>query len=630
MEANPSARDSRFYLESFAPPASSLSPKPPRPDAARSDLAHFPISENMPTTATFAASSVFTPDATKRLDAAVSAQASVVDSLLEPLHQHTGLVKIQGPFTDRQLESIADGMIYLKRLGLVSIIVIDSEDWPRQPGTLPVLPPSDPFSRPGGGRGTPSPSGSSDGLRRQVLYETQRLAEMLEERGGEARPLLEGLLRLGDDRGTDGLGLDLRIDSLEGVRSAIRRREIPVVPPLAVNSSCASVCVPADEALKALARGLAPAGSSSHGRGKGSVGTAAEGVGSEGTPMEIDLTPLRLMIINREGGIPSPARGGDPHLSINLASEYSFIQETFRWQRTHPTSLQNLDLMRACLDFLPRESSGVIVSHRSPKSLIANLVTNRPAHSPSLKHATLLSRHHDVGPATPTLVRKGLEIRVVRGFESLDLHKMTKLLEQSFGKRLDENGFYSRLQRTMDFAIIAGDYQGAAIVTLEADPADPTGPKTAYLDKFAVLPSLQGEGTVDFLWGALRDESFGLGSQDALNNNGGLGGKGTPMDLVWRSRTENPVNRWYWERSNGSLKIGKPKGSKVAFSMFWCYAEGSRDVAIPRADPVSPAEVEVDGEGLRPRRREGEEPVVDPGGLSRWTRTLGAIPSCWK
>ena len=43
--------------------------------------------------------------------------------------QHVALVKIQGPFTSRQLASIAEGMVYLKRLGLVSIIVVDNEDW---------------------------------------------------------------------------------------------------------------------------------------------------------------------------------------------------------------------------------------------------------------------------------------------------------------------------------------------------------------------------------------------------------------------------------------------------------------------------------------------------------------------
>ena len=35
-----------------------------------------------------------------------------------------------------------------------------------------------------------------------------------------------------------------------------------------------------------------------------------------------ELTPVRLMVITREGGVPSHARGGDPHLMINLSSEY--------------------------------------------------------------------------------------------------------------------------------------------------------------------------------------------------------------------------------------------------------------------------------------------------------------------
>ncbi|KAH9812779.1 hypothetical protein DFH28DRAFT_977912 [Melampsora americana] len=620
LQAHPSVRDSRLYLKSFAPQRSSTKPNDPQPGSTthqtpmNSELSHikseqkstsskphstpFPTEEAMPTTATVANCNEFTSvharEADAAVTAAVSSPVSVADSILSTSPQHTGLVKIQGPFTDRQLASIVDGIIYLKTLGLIPIIVIDDESW--QVKSFPTY---------------PSPEWR-EGLRVQIAHESNRLAEMIEARGGATRPMPADLFRLGDGRGVGGDGPEVWVESLASLRSAVVYSEIPVISPVALNSSCASVCISADEAVKALAAGLVT----------GQTDTQ---------PSRMDLTPLRLMIINREGGIPSPARNGHPHLSINLASEYDFIHQSFRWKTTHPTSLASLKLARTCLSYLPNEASALIVSHRSPKSLIANLITNKPAHSPSLGHATLLSSHRDVGPATPTLIRKGLPIRVLRDFREVDQSKMTRLLEASFRQTLDSLPFYDRLSQTMKFVIIAGDYQGTAIVTNEwvngvrlTDEEDPI----AYLDKFAVLPSLQGEGIVDFLWGALRDESFGLGCPTALNNNGGLGGKGIPMDLIWRSRVANPVNKWYWERSNGHHKLDPMINSSTLFTLFWCLAD--------RGYLYTQAQIERGGMEIRlnelnsvKNSSDGLDSKFSPR-LKDWSKVVSRIPSCWR
>ncbi|KAG0142663.1 hypothetical protein CROQUDRAFT_135425 [Cronartium quercuum f. sp. fusiforme G11] len=620
LQAHPSVRDSRLYLKSFAPPLSSppkresacqagpSNPSPPSasqldanagPSSSSSGtyLAPFPTWESMPTTATVVSPNEFSSTQARQADAtltaAVTAPVSVLESILSVPHQHTGLVKIQGPFTDRQLGSIIDGIIYLKTLGLVPIIVVDDERWQ----TNTSLSYSSPHWR--------------ESLRSHISHETTRLANMIEARGGETRPMPTDLFRLGDGRGPGGDGPDVWVESVTGLRSAVAHSEIPVLSPVAINSSCAAVCITADEALKALAAGL-----------------AAASVDHQANWAAIDLTPLRLMIINREGGIPSPARNGHPHLSINLASEYEFIHQTFRWTASHPTSLANLKLARACLAKLPNEASALIVSHRSPKSLIANLITNKPAHSPSLRHATLLNSHHDVGPATPTLIRKGLPIRVLREFGSVDQDKMTQLLEASFRRRLGAQAFYGRLARTMKFVIVAGDYQGVAVVTDEwvNEEVREGDEPVAYLDKFAVLPSLQGEGIVDFLWGALRDESFGLGCPDALNNNGGLGGQGKAMDLVWRSRMENPVNKWYWERSSGHHKLGPSFGSKIPFSLFWCLADHGAHQAPNdrRGSGGASLAPSYDRSGVK----EGSDPICSTR-LKDWVTVVSKIPSCW-
>ncbi|KAI8447328.1 amino-acid N-acetyltransferase [Phakopsora pachyrhizi] len=651
LEAHPSVRDSRLYLKSFAP-----QPKPIQRSCTQdsSDLTirkhsgSFPTSEAMPTTATLAASTNFSKSSSLLLHRNSSSSISTeryspleYESILStPDHHHPGVVKIQGPFTDRQLQSIVDGIIYLKRLGLIPIVVVDDEGW--QPCVMDSYQSRPRYKT----RGIFSLE-RKETLRQSIQRETFRLTKMFEDRGGETRPMIEGVLRLGDGLCEDGEGgLDLWVDNIPGIRSAIENREIPIIPPIAINSSCATVCISANEAVKAITKGLAQAGRGNH-QSFGNLRNNLESLDQENhrskihlseqkqeesTKNRIDLTPLRLMIINREGGIPSPARNGHPHLSVNLASEYNFILETFRWQLSHPSSLSNLSMIKSSLKYLPNESSAVIVSHRSPKSLIANLITNKPAHSPSLNHAILLNHHHGIGQATPTLVRKGLPIKVIRGFENIDWCKMSSLLEASFAKKLNVSSFYKRVKKSLSFVIVAGDYQGAAIVTEEVEEkpvhqGDVEEEKIVYLDKFAVLPSLQGEGIVDFLWGALRDETFGLGSLDALNDNGGLGGIGEPVDLVWRSRVDNPVNKWYWERSNGFIKMEDDELSeesfsssssrsdpKTMFSLFWCYAE--------RRNCLDP-------EGQRRVEGKNNFATVDPGRLEKWCQVIKKIPTCW-
>ncbi|KAI7946516.1 hypothetical protein MJO29_011043 [Puccinia striiformis f. sp. tritici] len=647
LEAHPSVRDSRLYLKSFAPTSKKIptNPSDSKIKSSTNDAFNpgFPTGEAMPTTATLAASSTSStfiqPRETRMSRSNKNQKQDVAQLILSTPNQHTGLVKIQGPFTDRQLQSIVDGVIYLKTLGLMSILILDDEAWhyPSHTSLTTSLPQK------------PKPSGifyssnPSETRRQAIIRETARLSAMLESRGGQSRPIYEGILRLTDDRSPDDDGLDLYIDNLDVLKSAIKNQEIPIIPPIAINSSCATICVSADEVVKSIAKGLAAVGKTPEALDHSIDSISAFHGQTAPTPRtidqknldrveeeegnELDLTPLRLMIINREGGIPSPARNGHPHLSINLASEYEFINETFRWSDSHPTSLANLSMAKSCLKYLPNESSAIIVSHRSPKSLIANLITNKPAHSPSLKHSILLNhRRRDIGLATPTLIRKGLPIKVIRGIDNLDLVKLGELLEKSFKKTLDYQRYFDRLRTRLRFVIIAGDYQAAAIVTNEGiSDKEPI----VYLDKFAVLPSLQGEGIVDFLWGALRDESFGLGNLDALNNNGGLSGIGEPVDLVWRSRSDNPVNRWYFERSNGFIKLppshlSNPSSVKPTFSLFWCAADHHSSL-----DNLKHPSTHTTNPSVETSSSSSHIDIMKPTQLQTWCRIINQIPGCW-
>jgi amino-acid N-acetyltransferase len=182
---------------------------------------------------------------------------------------------------------------------------------------------------------------------------------------------------------------------------------------------------------------------------------------------------------------------------------------------------------------------------------------------------------------------------------------MNALLEQSFGRTLDQQAFYDRLERTLDFVIVAGDYVGAAIVTNE--PSSGSTAPISYLDKFAVLPSHQGDGTVDFLWIALHDESYGLGHPFSANPNGGKGGVGEGRDLVWRSRANNPVNKWYFERSSGHMRMGP-------WVLFWCDAE--KRLKLEQASRANTGMSYVE--------------KWEKGRLGQWAGVVEKIPSSWK
>ena len=553
LRSNPSARDAKSYLASFgARPRPVAVPKHPPHRLRDPQVLH--NTQPKPST--------------------------IVSSILDPVHHKTALVKVQGPFTDRQLDSIARGMVYLQKLGLFSVIVVEQDRVPR----------------------------GEEGEREVILEETTRVVEALEKQGAKTRPVLGAVVRLGPIPGQDTATRDSVApvpeahtlpSDLAPIRSALRAGEIPILPPFALDSFCRSSRVDANDVIAALARGMVEAAENDRGQKPVETTTRPE--------IDVDLTPMRLMIINREGGVPSYARSGLPHLLVNLEAEHKYIRDTFQssWKTTHPTALSNLALAHACLAYMPPSSSAIMVNHRAPSSLIGNLITNKPAVSSSLPHA-LLQGNRSLTSNTPTLFRRGLSVEVIRDCANIDKAKMTELLEQSFGRVLDRDAFYARLEKTLDFVIIAGDYAGAAVVTRETS-TDSSAPPIVYLDKFAVLPSHQGDGTVDFLWVALHDETYGLGLPFSVNLNGGKEGRGEGKDLVWRSRSNNPVNKWYFERSSGHVRMGD-------WVLFWCDAEKRLKTAEGRRASAGLSYVEE----------------WEHGRLSLWADVIPNVPSSWE
>ncbi|GMG29718.1 unnamed protein product [Ambrosiozyma monospora] len=111
----------------------------------------------------------------------------------------------------------------------------------------------------------------------------------------------------------------------------------------------------------------------------------------------------------------------------------------------------------------------------------------------------------------------------------IDLNKLKFLIDDSFKRNLNMDHYLDRINGKVAGLIIAGDYEGGAIITWETPVSDPSR-SIPYLDKFAVLKKLQGiPGIADIVFKAML-----VNFTD---------------ELLWRSRANNPVNKWYFERS---------------------------------------------------------------------------------
>lgn len=274
-------------------------------------------------------------------------------------------------------------------------------------------------------------------------------------------------------------------------------------------------------------------------------------------------TVERLVLVDPLGGIPSVERFNSAHVYINLAQEYDDILLELHIgflppaERDHHVS--NLKAVKQVCD-----ATGAVGVITHPQAfapgavginpIVHNVLTDRPI-------VLLLLPIGNRVPRLRTLVlRKGYHVEFVSSDSGLDLveadrqgaillAKLKLLIEDSFGRTLDLDHYLARINGHVAGVVIAGDYEGAAIVTYETLAS---GNRVAYLDKFAVARRSQGSsGVADVVFKAMV-QAF-------------------PGELVWRSRSNNPVNKWYFERASGSFVSAKNNHWRV----FWVGRESS-------------------------------------------------------
>ncbi|KAG0004015.1 Amino-acid acetyltransferase, mitochondrial [Modicella reniformis] len=423
-----------------------------------------------------------------------------VDKLLWPT-DHLALIKLQGPFDSENLAAIAKTLVQLQRLGLMSVILLDNQTWWQNQGMLS--------------------SGLHDSEAEEQTAETKRrmttdmmdIVEGIESSGGKACPVFEGVFEHMHHPplySTDRIVAQAAIEEisvhpgLEPIRSCLRLNQIPVMIPMATTAQCHRTPVQSNKAIVALAKYMGQTATD-----KNAASRTASGAGHG------PLVPMRLIVINTTGGIPlTRANGiqGPTHCFVNIKDEYYTIIDDLDNMNHLPKQLaqsyrSDLDMIRESLEHLPPTCSGLITSSPS-LTLITNLITDKPLFS-----STMRGQDPKVMLAT-TVLRSGLDIFAFRGnLGGLDLKRLQGLLESSFGKPLDAEGFFTRIQDRTRTVVLAGqDYMGAAIVTREGGDVWGQGVEqrtlasVAYLDKFSIAPKSQGIGVADILWKKLTDE----------------------------------------------------------------------------------------------------------------------------
>ncbi|KAG5983846.1 hypothetical protein E4U55_006996 [Claviceps digitariae] len=410
------------------------------------------------------------------------------------------------------------------------------------------------------------------------------------------------------------------------LNKALQHGMIVVMPSMARPDDISSQTpVEANEAVLALTRYLT-------GLQSNAKDTASATLPPVHTPQAENIASVeRVIILDPVGGIPMARRSDVTHRLINLEQEYDVLLD-FLTANTLPTceTLHNMDnlpaqkaaqgnahaanlsLAKAALDLLPTSSSALITTplaaanmdSKSPQNpgnhstehpllgfedmvttrkqknpLLHNLLTNRPVLSPSLPLQSIHDEKHDCirneKLSIATMVKRGMPVTIYPdplkqqwhpaqpGLQSLrltddciDLPRLVYLIEDSFNRKLDVEDYLRRINDNLAGIIIAGEYEGAAILTwelpagLSKETAHGNNRYVPYLDKFAVLKSQQGSsGVADIVFNAMVQDCF-------------------PNGVCWRSRKDNPVNKWYFERSRGTCQLS---GSNWA--MFWTTAD---------------------------------------------------------
>lgn len=499
---------------------------------------------------------------------------------------HVAITKLQAPqhLDEDTIIGIAKTLSQLRVLGLLSVVVLDC---------------------------------GSDESRHVFQAEALRFCEAVDSFGKPGAKLVSNVFmapRQEDSLAQSFLSDNMRPDDTEILTRTLQHGLIPVIPSLASQDEI-SVPQPVDSnrvvlGLTKLLTGL------QFNDSQISCHDESETIERPKKLASVE----RIIILDPLGATPFTGRPGASHRFINLEQEYgSLIKQlaspegSISPSADDPHTLSptthaaNLRLAKQALSILPPSSSalittpfaaantaseasaptvsaadhsrfglsGMVATRKKQNPLLHNLLTDKPVYSSSLPAQRIKDGAHSSlypeSSTAATLLKRGMPLTVYPNPRTnpwtpprpgsprlrltdrcIDLPRLVYLIEDSFNRKLDIEDYLNRVNENIAGIIIAGEYEGGAILTweqpegLDSQSAYDSGRMVPYLDKFAVLKSRQGSGGVaDIVFNAMVRDCF-------------------PEGVCWRSRKDNPVNKWYFERSAGTSKLS---GSN--WSMFW-------------------------------------------------------------
>lgn len=474
-----------------------------------------------------------------------------LDKSSEPLH--IALVKIRDPqnIMDATLQHVALTLVQLSRLGMTSVLVVDCDI---------------------------CKDGNTFDNRLLAAQQADRVAAAIEihDRHGVRR--LDSVLEIAgikeDTLSTVQVQSGTRVTNRNLLLTLLRKGEIPVVAPIAFTPSNQTlVLLPADEALLTLTREFAGL------RPQLNPDADPAAVAKDVKSMQKEVSLDKIILLDSLGGIPAANKADRSHVFINLEQEYDSIKSELSSSTSASHSSaemrihsRNLTLFRNTLALLPPSSSGLLTSpkmaahstqrlevppilevgtRRQRNPLIHNLLTDKPVISPSLPSRRDVTRGRGIDVVPTTMIKRGMPVTMIPDPKThpwlpptpinpsiqfadprIDFVRLSQLIEDSFGRKLNVPHYLARVKDRIAGVIIAGEYEGCAVLTWESPSHDPSR-MVPYLDKFAVLKRSQGAG-------GIADVIFTAMVRTCL-----------PGGVCWRSRKNNPANKWYFERAKG-------------------------------------------------------------------------------
>ena len=221
------------------------------------------------------------------------------------------------------------------------------------------------------------------------------------------------------------------------------------------------------------------------------------------------VQPHKIVLLDNVGGLY--VRDGNRIDAINLAEDEQHLARLL-----DDAQRERLERFIPLLTDLPHDLS---LSVTSPEHLARELFT-----------------HHGAG----TLVRRGERVLAYASFDEVDTERMRALIASCFDRDLVPDYFANK---SCHRVYLTESYRATAIITQDGD-------LPPYLDKFAVTRKAQGEGVGSSMWARIRADH---------------------KTLFWRARTENPINSWYFQQADGTLKSG-------AWTVFWYGLNGFSEI----------------------------------------------------